>query len=109
MSASVSKSANYERLAKELSYLVNHKASLVWTINILTGDYDSPYKDQQPSVVIGVKQSNGTVHEAVMCQLNSDITQDLLPILHTQLDIYNKRIGEIESLIESVDKLLENK
>lgn len=106
---SISKSTNYERLAKELSYLVNHRSSLVWAIKILKDDYDSPYKDQQPSVVIGVKQSTGTVHEAVMCQINSDITKDLLPILHTQLDTYNKRINEIESVIQSIDKLLENK
>lgn len=82
---------------------------MIWAIKVLTGDYDSPYKDRQPSVVIGVKQSSGTVHEGILCQINSDITKDLLPILHTQLDTYNKRIIEIESLIESIDKLLENK
>ena len=106
---SVSKSVNYERLTKELSYLVNLRSSLIWAIKVVTEDYDSPYKDQQPSVVIGVKQSNGAVHEAIMCQVKSDITKDLLPILHTQLDTYNKRINEIESLIGSVDKLLENR
>jgi len=104
-----SKSTNYELLTKELAYLVNHRSSLIWAIKILTGDYDSPYKDQQPSVIIGVKQSTGPVHEAVLCQPDSDITESFIPILHTQLDIYNKRINEIESLIKSVDKLLENK
>lgn len=106
---STRKSVNYERLAKELSYLVNHRASLIWAIKIFTGDYDSPYKDQQPNVVIGVKQSSGVVHEAIMCGSDSEITKDLLPILHVQLEAYNKRINEIESLIQSIDKLLENK
>ena len=106
---SISKSSNYERLAKELAYLVNHKSSLVLAIRILTGDCYSPYKDQQPDLVIGVKQSTGTVHEAVLCQPDSYITESLIPILQIQLDIYNTRINEIESLIKSVDKLLENK
>ena len=106
---SISKSSNYERLTKELAYLVNHRSSLVWAIRILTGDYDSPYKDHQPDLIIGVKQSTGTIHEAVLCQPNSYITESLIPILQIQLDIYSKRINEIESLIESVDNLLENK
>ena len=100
-------SNNYERLTKELKEISNHEASLGWILKILNGT-DS-LASPTTKAVIGVKQSAGGFHEAIVFDMDTDITKDLMPIMINKYKSYQSRINEIQTILQSVDKLLESK
>lgn len=96
--------SNHERLTKELQQLKNNQSSLNWALNILKGVSDTDAK-----VLIAVKQSLGTTHEAVLCDVNTEITKELVNILENKNVLYLNRIDDIVHTLQSVDLLLKDK
>lgn len=96
--------SNHERLTKELQQLKNNQSSLNWALNILKGVSDTDAK-----VLIAVKQNLGTTHEAALCDVNTEITKELINILENKNVLYLNRIDDIVHTLQSVDLLLKDK